>query len=142
MEPDKDVKTTDINNLFTRERADQGAWLDIKDLFGKDTGVRLKLAGGHSERFRRAMAKAQAEQANRSKARGSRDVTVEDSMLEFDLMSNVLADVTLEWNATSEGKPYDLTFERAKAVYENAPDVRRQAFAFITDARNHFLSQS
>jgi len=132
----------DIDKLYTRETSEAGAWCDITDPLGAATGLKFKIAGAHSDRFRRAMTKAQAKQMNREKARGRRDVTPEDLELEFDLMADVLAECTLEWNAEKDEKDWPCSFENAQSVYINAPDVRRQVFQFASDARNYFLSQS
>ena len=132
----------DIKELYTKDRAEQGAWCDIKDPAGKETGLKFKVAGAHSETFRREMSKARAAQINRQKARGQRDVTPADVEIEFDLMAEVLAAITLEWNAESNGEDFPLTRENAKLVFENAPDVRRQVFEFASDTRNYFLSNS
>ena len=132
----------DIDKLYTRETSEAGAWCDITDPLGAETGLKFKIAGAHSDRFRRAMVKAQAKQMNREKARGRRDVTPEDLELEFDLMADVLAECTLEWNAEKDGKDWACTADNARAVYLNAPDVRRQVFQFASDARHYFLSPS
>ena len=132
----------DIDKLYTRETSEAGAWCDITDPLGAATELRFKIAGAHSDKFRRAMVKAQAKQMNREKARGRRDVTPEDLELEFDLMADVLAECTLEWNAEKDGKDWPCTGENAQAVYMNAPDVRRQVFQFASDARHYFLSPS
>jgi len=131
-----------IDKLYTRESSDAGAWCDILDPLGADTGLRFRVAGAHSDKFRRAMTKAQATQVNREKSRGRRDVTPEDLELEFDLMADVLAECTLEWNAEKDGADWPCSTSNARDVYLNAPDVRRQVFQFVSDAKNYFLSQS
>ncbi len=131
-----------IDKLYTRETSDAGAWCEITDPLGATTGLKFKIAGAHSDRFRRAMTKAQAKQLNRERARGRKDVTPEDLELEFDLMADVLADCTLEWNAEKDGKDWPCNAENARTVYLNAPDVRRQVFQFASDARHYFLSPS
>lgn len=133
----------DIDKLFTKDKADAGRWLELKDINGKPTGIRFRVAGSHSERFRRAMAKARADQLNRMKAVGQRDLTADDVEIEFDLMSEALAAITLEWEEiTHNGEPLELTPQNARMIYENAPDVRRQVFEYCNNARNYFLSQS
>lgn len=131
-----------IDKLYTREASEAGAWCEIRDPLGAETGLKFKIAGAHSDRFRRAMTKAQAKQMNRERARGRKDVTAEDLELEFDLMADVLAECTLEWNAEQDGAEWPCTTENARTVYVNAPDVRRQVFQFASDARHYFLSQS
>ena len=132
----------DITQLYTKDNADHGGWITLKDPDGKDTDLKFLVAGAHSEKFRRAIAAAQAEQMNRERNRGKRDVTPDDVELEIDLMSEVLAKCTLDWNAEHDGKAWPCTYDNAKSVYENAPDVRRQAFAFMSDTRNYFSSTS
>lgn len=133
---------TDIGKLFTKDAAGRGAWVDILDPMGEETGIKFKVAGAHSEQFRRAISKAQAEQTNRKARKVSKNVTEEDVQLDFDLLSEVLAKVTLDWNVTKDGEPFELTFDNAKAVYDSAPDVRRQVFEFCSEVRNFFLSES
>jgi len=131
-----------VDKLYTRETSEHGAWCDIRDPLGAETGLRFKIAGAHSDKFRRAMTKAQAKQVNREKLRGRRDITPEELELEFDLMADVLAEVTLDWNAEKDGADWPCNVENAKDVYINAPDVRKQVFQFASDARHYFLSPS
>lgn len=116
--------------------------MEIDDPSGEPSGISLKLAGAHSERYRRSIARVQAKQQNRQLKRRSAEMTEEDLAFDFDLMTDHFIAITLDWKgAESKGKPLEFNADNLRYLYENAIDVRNQVTAFTRDARR-FLSQS
>ncbi|SNS00360.1 hypothetical protein SAMN04488503_2290 [Humidesulfovibrio mexicanus] len=129
---EKEKKFLDLSALDTKTMADQGVEMEILTVdSGKPTGVFLTLAGYDSDIYRNQ----ERATLNRRLAKKVRKTpTAED----FDDDSMVtLVRCTLGWrNVEVGGKPLEFTPANVRMVYEQYPEIKRQANAFILDGAN------
>lgn len=113
------------------EKQDEGAWMDVRDENGDlYDGVRIKLAGSYSERYRRA----QEQQTTRALKRRTKTVTGE--LVDRQALA-ILGSVTLAWEGIKNaGNDIPCTPENAESLYKKAPWIRAQANEFVNDHEN------
>jgi hypothetical protein len=112
----------DINTLYTVDAHEEGAEIRIvSPLDGKETDFYITLQGVDSKAYRTAVKAYHRKLVN------------EEEGGEIDL----LIAITKGWRGLSDGKT-DVKFSalRAKAVYENAPNVAAQIDRFVSDRTN------
>ena len=112
----------DINTLYTVDAHEEGAEIRIvSPLDGKETNFYISVQGIDSRAYRTAVKAYHRKLLN------------EEEGGEIDL----LIAITKGWRGLSDGKK-DVEFSalRAKAVYENAPDVATQVDRFVAKRTN------
>jgi hypothetical protein len=112
----------DINTLYTVDAHEEGAEIRIiSPLDGKETDFYITLQGVDSKAYRKAV------RAYHKK------LIAEEEGGEIDL----LIAITKGWRGLSDGnKEIEFSALRAKAVYENAPNVATQVDRFVSDRTN------
>jgi len=136
----------DLSNLATKEAAERGTWFEVLDPFGNASGLELLVAGAHSERYRRSVAKMQATQHNRRLQRNQSKREPEDFEVEDDLLTEHAVRITLDWRG-KDGEPVTfgddvVEFSEAtvRKLYDQAVDVRNQTLEVARNTRA-FLSK-
>ncbi len=112
----------DINTLYTVDAHEEGAEIRIvSPLDGKETDFYISVQGIDSKAYRKAVKAYHRKLLN------------EEEGGDIDL----LVSITKGWRGLSDGKEeIEFSSVRAKAVYENAPDVAVQVDRFVADRKN------
>ena len=113
--------------------SDDGQWLTIVLPNGKDTDIRIKLAGVDSDVYRTAESKyINTAREKYLQGKGSLEGQQEAGI-------KVLAACTLEWEGiTQDGQPVACKFETAYQLYKNSKlaFIREQVDQFINNRKN------
>jgi len=121
----------DIRQLTTRAAHDAGAEVRIRDQYGKETDVHIRVVGMDSVIWR-GIVRDQERRAMSAAASGL-DAPAED-------VAEVLARATLDWRGLeSGGEPLAYSEEAAYELYTNAPYIADQVDRFIGQ-RSNFMS--
>lgn len=110
--------------LFTADAHEAGAVLVVKDIYGKDTDVKIRLKGIHSKAWRDMVKQ--------------RDLM---SMVSDDLPSpeSMFAEVTIGWDGMpnpANGEPLEFSKDNALMIYTKAPLIFEQVNRFIANHAN------
>lgn len=117
----------DIDELYTVERHETGAEMQLIDQSGNKTDCFIKLAGVDSKLWRKSFGKHRKEII--SNARKDKD--------SVDATADLMASVTLGWRGfTYKGEPVEFSKTKAKQLYKNAPYILEQVDQFIADRAN------
>lgn len=130
----------DLSKLSTKEKAEEGVWLNILDQNGDEivdekakTPVRFKIAGTNSKAFK-AQQKA-AGDANRRKKNGLSTAEA------LDYSKRMVAACVLEWEYVNwRGKELNCTQENILMILNESEPIMNQVNDFISDASNFLES--
>jgi len=115
----------DINSLYTVEKHENGAEMQVQDETGKDLDMYITVVGIDSKLFRKVK--------NELRRAILRDVDADTE----ELRSKSLAEVTLGWRGFKDkGEDLEFTQELAEQLYLNAPYLMDQADNFINQRVN------
>jgi hypothetical protein len=125
----------DISKLNTVTTSEQGKWLDILDGDGVKTGIRIKVVGIDSKKFKSESQKL-AKYLERQREEKNKDY----DGVEYKTISMAVA-ITVDWeNIEEDGKVLEFDKETGERVYTNAPIITEQVLRYAKD-RNNFLSE-
>lgn len=117
--------------LFTAEAHEAGSEMQVKDQFGKDTGMYLTLAGLDSKLYTEA--DSLARKAYREIGDNLDDIEVKVKKIG----AETLAHMTIGWKGfKNKGKKIKFSKKRAAELYFNAPYIADKATAYIEERRN------
>jgi len=115
----------DINSLYTVEKHESGAEMQVQDETGKDLDMYITVAGIDSKLFRKAK--------NELRREILKDIDADYE----DLRAKKLGDITLGWRGfTDKGEELVFTQKLAGQLYVNAPYLMDQIDAFINQRVN------
>lgn len=121
----------DLSGFDTRQGADRGYPLHIKDPVGQPTDIVIVVKGADSQQFQDAKVEALRRQAEQPKKRA-----VDYERLEAELIDLLVA-VTVSWeNVTLEGEVLACNQDNARKLYRRFPWIREQVDAAIYDRAN------
>jgi hypothetical protein len=118
----------DIAKLTTREAHDAGAEVRIRDQFGAETDVYVRVVGMDSAVWRRIM-RDQERRVLAAAASGTDEVEQD--------VAQTLAEATLGWRGLeANGEPLEFSAEAAYELYSGAPYIADQVDRFIGKRAN------
>ena len=125
----------DIGAFNTVKACEEGTWINIKDLEGNKTDIRIKVIGVDSKRYKEESQKL-AKYFERT-----RDDKVKDyDEIEMKTISMATA-ITIDWeNVQENGKDLAFTKENVTRIYSLAPALLEQVTKVAKD-RHNFLSK-
>lgn len=122
----------DITKLNSVEACERGSWIEIKDFYGEPTGIKFKVIGIDSKKFK--------DQVNRLSRMNENSKVKSDNDKQEAETIRMLVSITMDWENVedSEGKTIPFTKEAVQEVYENSPIISEQIIKFTSD-RTNFL---
>ena len=114
-----------IEDLYTVEKHESGAEMQVKDENGKKLDMYITIAGIDSKLFRKVKSKLRS------------DILSKKNIDADKLKENAVSDITLGWRGFLSGET-ELEFSREKVLqlYQNAPYVLDQVDEFCNDRTN------
>lgn len=124
-----------IDELYTVDRHNKGADMQVKDENGKPLDMFLTLAGVDSKLYRKEKIVLSREVLNLSSQENKLDDKLDD------LRAEALANTTLGWSGFNDkGKELEFSKDKAKQLYLSAPYIMDQADEFIFKRVNFIKS--
>lgn len=124
----------DISTFNTVKACEEGKWVNIVNLDGDKTDIRIKVIGVDSKRFKEESQKL-AKYFERTKNDKVRDY----DEIEMKTISMAVA-ITVDWeNVEEDGKKVPFTKENVTRIYSYAPAIIEQITKVAKD-RHNFLS--
>lgn len=122
-----------VDELYTLERHEKGAEMQVKNEKGKPLNVYLTLAGVDSKAYRKSMTVMY-------KQFRSVDGTDPSNIDTDAIKANAFSEITIGWSGFvgDDNKELEFSKEGVTALYLNAPYIMKQVDSFI-DERENFM---
>lgn len=116
-------KSVDIESLYSAERHEKGAAMQVKDEFGNLLDMFLIIAGPDSKAWRQAVSK---NKFNLASDEDTNDVKIE-----------LMVEITLGWKGfTQKGKALEFSKDKVRNLYKQAPYLLTQIDEFFANRAN------